>query len=509
MKTVAIFGAGLAGMTTADELSQRGYNVFIFENQKNIGGLARSSSSNCDIPTEVSWRGIGPFYHNMLSQMSSIPLGSSENVLDYALSKPIKFDIVDDKLEMNISHSLSVNDKTILALLLFKFKVSSFEIRSEWWTVNAAEFLSSNLSEKGSYVLINSLGPFIGVDKTRCSMYQFLNFYSMVWMSDYKPTYHNDNWNLSSCKFTLGNSEGCNLWSLFSASSQDVLFKPWKIKLQHKGVMFFENHSLEFLSVDEFAEKVKYVGIKTPTKNIMYRTFDEYVLAVGPFSLYKILKNTTSLKLENLYQQTHLLIQDGPHFQIPFTIAFSEPIKMDRCAYIFGNSPYNITLYFQSDIWQEGPYPQSRTFWSGTTCVATEKGILFGKPVPLLTKKEFFSEVLAQISASSVFDELVKKNNSGKSLKYFLKSSKQSTFSTFKFSKKGLTTSEPKWVNSTTNEKFRPTVNTTLNNMFLAGAYVQTTMSLYSMEGAVESGLQASNEILKKYNQPVINIFKH
>ena len=38
-KTVAIIGAGIGGLTTGYELSKRGYEVTVFEKEKEVGGL--------------------------------------------------------------------------------------------------------------------------------------------------------------------------------------------------------------------------------------------------------------------------------------------------------------------------------------------------------------------------------------------------------------------------------------------------------------------------------------
>ena len=45
--------------------------------------------------------------------------------------------------------------------------------------------------------------------------------------------------------------------------------------------------------------------------------------------------------------------------------------------------------------------------------------------------------------------------------------------------------------------------------MFLAGSHNKTTVDVWSMEGAVESGKDISNLILEKYKKNKIKVFKH
>ena len=66
-----------------------------------------------------------------------------------------------------------------------------------------------------------------------------------------------------------------------------------------------------------------------------------------------------------------------------------------------------------------------------------------------------------------------------------------------------------KWVNNIYNEKFRPVQKTEYDNLFLSGAHTKTSINIWSMEGAVESGKITANYILDKYNKPNIEHYKH
>ncbi len=74
MKKVIIIGTGISGLTVAHELINKGFNVEIYEKNNVAGGMARSTRIHNNIPTEHSWRGYAPFYHNAYHIMKQIPI---------------------------------------------------------------------------------------------------------------------------------------------------------------------------------------------------------------------------------------------------------------------------------------------------------------------------------------------------------------------------------------------------------------------------------------------------
>ena len=75
-KAVAVFGAGIAGLTAAHELVDRGYSVTVYE-RKALGGKARSipvpNSGATPLPAEHGFRFFPGFYRNVTDTMRRIP----------------------------------------------------------------------------------------------------------------------------------------------------------------------------------------------------------------------------------------------------------------------------------------------------------------------------------------------------------------------------------------------------------------------------------------------------
>src|SRR3954453_23751217 len=92
-KTVAVFGAGIAGLSAAHEFARLGYKVSVYEADCEAGGFFRSDrlAKPSNLPTEYSWHGMGPWYHNVFDLMKQIPFDETGSVYEKALSRPIDF----------------------------------------------------------------------------------------------------------------------------------------------------------------------------------------------------------------------------------------------------------------------------------------------------------------------------------------------------------------------------------------------------------------------------------
>jgi uncharacterized protein with NAD-binding domain and iron-sulfur cluster len=88
--TVAVLGGGVAGLSAAHELAERGFEVTVLEGRDVAGGKARSfpwPGSGCggraDLPGEHGFRFFPGFYRHVIDTMRRIPAGAgSGSVLD-------------------------------------------------------------------------------------------------------------------------------------------------------------------------------------------------------------------------------------------------------------------------------------------------------------------------------------------------------------------------------------------------------------------------------------------
>src|SRR5690554_6628115 len=82
--SVAIFGGGVAGLTAAHELIERGFNVTVYERRDTFGGKARSmaigepaSEERLPLPGEHGFRFFPSFYRHLQDTMKRIPYGTN------------------------------------------------------------------------------------------------------------------------------------------------------------------------------------------------------------------------------------------------------------------------------------------------------------------------------------------------------------------------------------------------------------------------------------------------
>src|SRR5215213_4332261 len=80
MTTIAVLGGGVAGLSAAHELSERGFAVTVYEQRDAPGGKARSipyvgsgTGGRADLPGEHGFRFFPGFYRHLPDTMSRIP----------------------------------------------------------------------------------------------------------------------------------------------------------------------------------------------------------------------------------------------------------------------------------------------------------------------------------------------------------------------------------------------------------------------------------------------------
>jgi uncharacterized protein with NAD-binding domain and iron-sulfur cluster len=160
-KQVAIFGAGIAGLSAAHELVRRGYRVSVYESTAEAGGFFRSSRSPQagNLPTEYSWHGMGPWYHNLFDLLKQIPFDESGSIYDKALSRPIAFGIFPDSGEARFfdrglrsipaMFRLSNLEWLKWSWLMVKTWAANSRSQKKYSRLNAAEQWKPLLSEQG------------------------------------------------------------------------------------------------------------------------------------------------------------------------------------------------------------------------------------------------------------------------------------------------------------------------------------------------------------------------
>jgi len=88
-QTVAVLGGGVAGLSAAHELAERGFSVRVYERKPVWGGKARSipvpgsaRDGRRPLPGEHGFRFFPGFYKHVTDTMRRIPCGANGNTFD-------------------------------------------------------------------------------------------------------------------------------------------------------------------------------------------------------------------------------------------------------------------------------------------------------------------------------------------------------------------------------------------------------------------------------------------
>jgi hypothetical protein len=499
MKSVAIFGAGIAGLSAAHELAHLGYTVVVYEINRNAGGFLRSERmpENEGMPSEYSWHGFGPWYHNAFDVMKQIPFDETGSVYDKALSRPIDFGLAPDQgtVQFNDGPIIPVSkmfrmsglDSLRWGWLLLKTWAANRRTIEHYSRVNASDRWKPLLSDLGWRTWRACFGPWVGSDWTNVSLHQVGQFFRKQLITQ-PPHFHAAD--AEGPAWSQGAGDG---WLLLRGPSNEHWINRWVDHLKRSGVVFHWQQSLHKLDFN--GEEITGAHLESGAQV----RADVYLLATNPFAAADILRRTPQLAEKDQLRLFAPLTQDGPHTQVSFRIAFSERIAWPRkrAVVIIADSEFNITLCASEQIWAPdvnlGVGVES--LWTCTACVAKSLGRIYGLPVERCSKQQFIEEVVAQLYSCEGLDKLIKEANDGRGLKSF-PILRVEVWHEWLFSPAGIRPLQPKWVTTTNTQPYQPTQATPVPNLVLAGAHTRTGADVWSIEGAVESGRRAAQVIV-------------
>lgn len=490
-KHIAVFGAGIAGLTVAHELVRRGHQVTVYEASSQPGGFFVSRRHpTYGTPEEYSWHGMGPWYHNTYDIMKQIPLNDTQTVYSGSLSRPINYAIASDDTEDELQFDkpdafhMTWWDKVVLGWSLLLVWTSDRRAKEHYSHQNAYEVVRPWMSERGGHTWRSCFGPWIGPDWTRTSYTSVGRFFEHNLWSGQSHDHHD-----MQGSWQHGPGDG---WLVLKGPSNEYWFDPWVRYLESQGVIFHFNTKLESLvAKDNFITHAMADGQPV--------VVDEYVLAIDPFSLPAILDQSILPEDEQLNQCRRLATQ-SPHVQVSFRIAWCDafPWPRERTVLVLSDSEYNITLCDVVQVWDPSVNlgnPRIKSLWTCTACASTVPGRVYGLPVDQCTKAQFIDEIRAQVMGCATLNRMIR-DHDGKSMSdYHLEDIE--VWHEWLFNPEGISSPRPKWVYSTATEMYLPTNQTSIPNLHLAGAHTLTEAAVWSIEAAVESGRRCSHHMEK------------
>ena len=406
MPEVLVLGGGVAGMTAAHELAERGFDVTVLEHRRIPGGKARSmpapqtgTDGRPDLPAEHGFRFFPGFYKHVPDTMRRIPSGSSPNgVFDHlvsstraeiarmgakALIMPARFPQSVDDLRLWFTDAflnnlgIPVRDQLFFIELLLKLLGSCEERRygeyeyQSWWDFSEATRRSTayqNFLAKGlTRTLVAARAEIMSARTGGYILLQLL--------------------------FDLANY-GVSVDRVLDGPTNEVWIQPWLRHLDALGVTYREGMKVTGLRLDG----TRIAGVQVEGGEELSA---DWVVCALPVEVATTLM-TDEMKAVDPRLASLEFLQTRWMNGVMFYLARDVPLVHGHVIYI--DSPWALTSISQAQFWPGIDLAargngQVHGILSVDVSEWEQPGMLYGKPAMQCSKNEIVAEVWAQLKA--------------------------------------------------------------------------------------------------------------
>ncbi|WP_405167729.1 FAD-dependent oxidoreductase [Nocardia sp. NBC_01499] len=503
-RRVAVLGGGVAGLTAAHELIERGFQVTIFE-RRAWGGKARSvpvpgtgSGGRPDLPGEHGFRFFPGFYQHVPDTMRRIPFADNpngvwNNLVTVSEARFARRDGDDFRLPLGprsrmaftpdsfretmgaalaTTLNMPANEGVYFADRLLVFNSSCDARRlGQWEHTSWRDYVGGNArSHEFRALLSRTLTSIMVAAKEDVASVRTIGTMGEQFLGN--PA-------------EIGNDGGLD--RVLNGPTNAVWIEPWLQRMRDLGVQFELGTEVRGLDMrDRRITAARVVDSAGAQRTI---EADYFVVAV-PAAQANALWSPDVLAVRPELATMNRLFSDWMN-GIQFYLRRPAEISKGHTAYI--DAPWALTSIDQNQMWAR----KFTEFGDGTVqdCLSVDisdwnsPGMLYGKPAKECTHEEIAREVWAQIAAHL--------NDRGDVLhdadlhSWFLDPG-----ITWQDSQHRNANADPLLINTAGSWDFRPESHGALENLFLAGDYVRTNIDLATMEGANESARTAVNALL-------------
>ncbi|MEE2032034.1 hydroxysqualene dehydroxylase [Rhodococcus chondri] len=514
-RRVAVLGGGMAGLTVAHELIERGFEVTVYE-PKALGGKARSIPSpgtgaggRRDLPGEHGFRFFPGFYQHIPETMRRIPFpGNPNGVFDNLVAgpafrmsmpdgpdltapasiAPLRFDVYDpSSLQQSLGAAFSLggaippHELEVFLRKLVMFLTSCIERRdTEWEHQTWSQTLEADGKSKAYRdILVSALTRQLVAARPATVSTRTIGIMGQAFV-----------WNAMGTVPAYG-----HLDRLLSAPTNEAWIYPWAALLRNLGVRFEMGWAAESLDIDGG----KITGARVVDGDGNRATVDaDWFVAAMPVERAVPLWSPRILAADPRLEGMRQLTTDWM-VGIQYFLRRSTPVAQGHVAYL--GSPWALTSISQAQFWR-GSFAGRYGDGSAHDCLSVDisdwdtPGILYGKTAEECTAQEVAAETWEQMklclndSGDHVLhdDEVVS---------WFLDPGVRWDAAA------GRNTNDtPLLINTAGSWTNRPDARTAIPNLFLAGDYVRTDIDLATMESANESARAAVAALLEAAGSP-------
>ncbi|WP_228823817.1 hydroxysqualene dehydroxylase [Nocardia blacklockiae] len=503
-RRVAVFGGGVAGLTAAHELAERGFEVTVHE-RRALGGKARSipvagsgRDGRPDLPGEHGFRFFPGFYHHIPDTMRRIPFpgnangvwdnlvpaaearfsrqGSDDTIVPMRSGGARGWATPDDFRQtvgsvIATSARMPTTDALYFANRLLVFNTSCDARRlGQWERLPWRDFVGAAARSREFRALLSrTLTTLLVAAKDEQASTRTIGTMGEQFLGNPRE---------------IGNDGPLD--RVLDGPTNEAWIDPWVRRLRELGVRF---ETAELRGLDVRDGRIAAARTVDGSGAAATVTADHFVLAV-PVEVARSLWTPEILAVRPELAALDRLVVD---WMAGIQLYLRRPTRIARGHVAYVDSPWSLTSIAQNQFW-------SRTRFSdrgdGTVqdCLSVDvsdwntPGVLFGKPAKECTHDEIAREVWAQLRAHlRDVDDLRDEDLHS----WFLDPG-----IAWDDARRRNTNADPLLINTAGSWAARPEPHGALENLFLAGDYVRTNVDLATMEGACEAARAAVNALL-------------
>jgi uncharacterized protein with NAD-binding domain and iron-sulfur cluster len=500
-RRVLILGGGVAGLSAAQELLERGYTVTVLEARAHAGGKAQSvgvpgtgTGGRRDLPGEHGFRFFPGFYRHLPDTMSRIPFARQpRGVLDN-LVPATEFQIAAaGRRPVIMPARLTLHPRGFLASIASLLNFHRLDIPGEdsmFFLQRLLVYLTSSDERRLSELEHVSWWDFIQASQ-RSEAYQI--YYGRA-LTQALVAVRADRGSARTTASTFLQlaldlfTRGRSFDRVLNGPTTDVWITPWVEYLRALGGHLVSGAKIEAIRCEK--GRIAGVVVRRPDGSRDEHTADDYIAALPVDMLIPLVTTTLAQAAPALTRLPRLTTAWMGGLQL----YLRRDVPLVHGHTILPGTPWALTAISQAQFWLEGMsgYGDGKVRGLLSICISDwdAPGIVYGKPARALTSPEQIrEEVWAQLvrSLEGRGDRPLVRDDV---LGWFLDPSL--TY------EGGLPprNAEPLMINTVGSWDNRPEAVTTIPNLFLASDFVRTHTDVASMEAANEAARRAVNGVL-------------